>query len=491
MNFNEKLPSINPKVSKENKTRNTSTKSMIGLFSAILAGLIIYFLLTGGSIESGGLSSSARSLAAIFTVALVLWSTETLPVAVTSLLILVLMPIFGIYKDLKSSIVGFSSTVVFFVIASYILSIAVEKSGIGRRFALWLITKTGTKSKIAVLVFMIGCATTSSIMSDVPSSAIWMSLALPIMTKLNLKPGLSNFGKALMMGIPISALIGGIATPAGSSINILALSLLKSVGNINITFLQWMGFGIPMYLILTFAAWFIIVKLIPPEIDTIGDMKEFKVERNNLGRWNSREMKTAIIMVISFVLWIASSWMKHLDITQVAMIASIVMFLPGIKLLKWEEVEKSIGWNTVLMIGSVTCLGLASVDTGLSSWVVNNALSGISNMNIVWITVIISAFTVIIHLPIPINPAIIAAIIPPIITLAQSTGVNPAIYALPVAFTASCAFLLPLDAVVLITYSKGYYKMLDMFVPGIFISVVWVVVMTTLMMTLGPILGLT
>jgi sodium-dependent dicarboxylate transporter 2/3/5 len=74
--------------------------------------------------------------------------------------------------------------------------------------------------------------------------------------------------------------------------------------------------------------------------------------------------------------------------------------------------------------------------------------------------------------------------------LALSTGQNPALYALPVAFTASCAFLLPLDAVPLVTYGKGYYRMLDMFVPGAVVSLVWVVLITALLVVLGPVVGL-
>jgi sodium-dependent dicarboxylate transporter 2/3/5 len=76
------------------------------------------------------------------------------------------------------------------------------------------------------------------------------------------------------------------------------------------------------------------------------------------------------------------------------------------------------------------------------------------------------------------------------IVLGNNLGVNPAIYALPVIFTTSAAFLLPLDAVPLITYSKGYYKMFDMFIPGLIISIAWVIVMTGLLRILGPMLGL-
>ncbi|NTW71379.1 MAG: DASS family sodium-coupled anion symporter [Eubacteriaceae bacterium] len=472
------------------QTENKSTvkRSILGIVIAVIAGLLVYYLLPAGNADAGGLMASARSLAALFTAAIVLWAMESLPVAVTSLLILALMPLLGISKSLGSAVASFSSPVIFFIIASFVLSLAVEKSGLGRRFALMLINHTGTGSKTAIFVFMFGCATTSTFLSDVPSSVIWMTLSLPILNNLNLKPG-SNFGKAIMIGIPIAALIGGVATPAGSSINILALSLIKSIANIDITFFQWMGLGVPMYLIMIVIAWFVLITIIPPEIESIGEKAFFVKEQQELGKWSTREYKTAIIMMISMVLWVASSWIRTLDIVQIAIFAAVVMFLPGVSLVDWDDVHKYTGWNVVLLVGSVMCLGFASVDTGLSAWVVQNVLSGIGAFDVIWVTIILSAFTVIIHLPIPINPALIAAVIPPIIGLATSTGVNPALYCIPVAFTASCAFLLPLDTVILITYPKGYYKMLDMFVPGLIISVFWVLVMSGLTIALGPVLG--
>jgi sodium-dependent dicarboxylate transporter 2/3/5 len=90
----------------------------------------------------------------------------------------------------------------------------------------------------------------------------------------------------------------------------------------------------------------------------------------------------------------------------------------------------------------------------------------------------------------PIAPIINAVMIPPIMVLGQQAGVNPVLYALPVIFTASCAMLLPLDAVPLVTYSKGYYKFFDMFKPGLVISIVWVILMTVLMLLIGPRIGL-
>ena len=142
------------------------------------------------------------------------------------------------------------------------------------------------------------------------------------------------------------------------------------------------------------------------------------------------------------------------------------------------------------MIGAVTSLGAACTRTGLAKYVVDSTMGGLTELSMIAVIFVICAFTVAIHLVVPINPAIIAAVIPPIIILGNTAGVNPAMYALPVVFTTSAAFLLPLDAVPLVTYGKGYYKMWDMFVPGLIISAIWVVVMTVLLRVLGPMLGL-
>ena len=86
-------------------------------------------------------------------------------------------------------------------------------------------------------------------------------------------------------------------------------------------------------------------------------------------------------------------------------------------------------------------------------------------------------------------------LIPPVaaLALAPVSGQalhNPIWFALPVAFMASCAFLLPLDAVCLLTYSKRYYRMHDMLLPGSLISVCWVIIMTVVMLVMAPLVGL-
>jgi len=490
-------PIENKKLDVEKKIflSNTRIKSLLGILVAIFGALLVYYLLSAITVEHGSasdprvLSKAGRGLAAIFIAALVLWSTEAIPIALTSLLMVVLPPILKVVTSISGAAVGYTSPVVFFVIGAYCIAFAVVQSGAGQRFALWLFTRSGTNSKRAVFSSMVGTAAISALVSDVPACAIFMALSLPILTKINAQPGSSKMGKAMMIGIPIAALIGGVATPAGSSINLLGIDLLHTAAGIDVTFLQWMSIGVPMVVILIPFAWWVLIKVFPPEIESIGDINEFKTELKSMGSLKTKEKKVIVILCILFVLWILGSWVKQLDVATVSICGAMVMFFPGINLLTWRDVEKFIGWETVLMIGSVISLGLMATETGLSTWMVKNTLGGITGWNIVLLVASISAFTVILHLPLPIAPTINAVLIPAMVVLAKDAGANPAIFALPVAFTASCAFLLPLDAVPLVTYSKGYYRMFDMLIPGTLISVLWVILMTLLMLTIGPMIG--
>jgi sodium-dependent dicarboxylate transporter 2/3/5 len=221
---------------------------------------------------------------------------------------------------------------------------------------------------------------------------------------------------------------------------------------------------------------------------------EIRRELRQLGPISVNEWKVIIIMTVMLVLWMLGTWWPaspYMNVYTVALCGAILMFLPGIRLFNWKEAQAATGWETLLLIGGITSLGSASSSTGLAKWLAGISFGGLEGWSVVGIMLLISAFTVVIHLMLPIAPVINAVIIPPIMIIASAAGHNGALYALPVVFTASCAFLLPLDAVPLVTYSKGYYRFYDMFLPGLVISIIWVFVMTAAMIWIGRgILGL-
>ena len=269
----------------------------------------------------------------------------------------------------------------------------------------------------------------------------------------------------------------------------LGLFFIEKFGGVRVPFLHWMAIGLPMVIVLVPIAAFILLRFYPPETEQVSGI-DFAAELAAMGRLSTGELKMLAIMTTMLALWIASTWLPQIDIVIVGVFGAVAMFLPGMGLFRsWKEVERATAWEILLMIGGVTALGAASSSSGLASWVVEGALGGLHDWPVFAVLALISAFIVVVHLVIPINPALVAAMIPPIALLATSSGQHPALYGVPVVITASCAFLLPLDAVTLVTYSKGYYRMFDMFLPGLVLSVIWVVLLTILVLLIGPFLG--
>ena len=92
-----------------------------------------------------------------------------------------------------------------------------------------------------------------------------------------------------------------------------------------------------------------------------------------------------LILTTMVVLWVMSTWVPELNVVLVSLVGAIAMFLPGMHLFSWKEVERGIGWEALLMVGGVTALGAASVETGLAQWLVEGSLGGIENWSTVGI----------------------------------------------------------------------------------------------------------
>ena len=226
------------------------------------------------------------AVAAIFAVCLILWVTEAVPIAVTALLAIVLQPLFGV-SPLPAAATAFISPVFFFVLVMFVIAQVFTNTGLDRRFAYWLLAKAGGSTRRTVLLFMVGTAALSTVVSDVPCCAVFMAVALGLFDKMGLQAGTSHFAKCLMIGIPIASLIGGVGTPAGSSVNILGQTFIERYGQVRVPFVHWMAIGIPMVIVLVPVAAAVILWFYPPELDRVEGV-DFRVELDTMGPLDRR-----------------------------------------------------------------------------------------------------------------------------------------------------------------------------------------------------------
>ena len=453
----------------------------------LIASFIIYFIITALPVPEGLTPVGLKSIA-LMVVAVIAWIVEIIPIAVSSLVLLFLQHIIGTEK-MGPAVQNFASPTVLFVLSSFFLAAALSASGLSKRISMKITMMSGGNPQKAIFFLMAATAFLSTCISDVPAAAAFAPIGLALLDKNNCKLGSSNFAKAMMIGIPFASLIGGVATPAGSSLNVLSLSLLKSTSQIDIGFAQWAAVGIPVVIVTIPFAWKIITMVFPPEMDKLVGMEDVHKEYKELGPISKNEIKFMVIMALMLITWFTETIHKT-PLPISATLGAALFFMPGINLLTWDTAKNRVGWDTILLIGAASSLGTTLWNSGAATWLATSALSGIQGASSLVVILFVVVFTILIHLLVPVNPAIVSVMVPTLAAFAVTLGMNPAFLVIPMGFTVSAAFLLPLDPVPLITYSSGHYKMGDYFKAGVPVCVLWTIVMTIAMMVLARPLGL-
>jgi sodium-dependent dicarboxylate transporter 2/3/5 len=164
-----------------------------------------------------------------------------------------------------------------------------------------------------------------------------------------------NFGRSLMIATAFGPLIGGIATPAGTAANIVAIAQLKQLAGVDISFWRWMLLGAPASLLMIPFAWWILRWLFPPEIDRLPISGEtIRGRMRELGPLRPAESRTLLVFSAVVALWLLSSC-GAAAASRAARGSGragrgVALFLPGIRVLTWKQAEAQVDWGGLMMI---------------------------------------------------------------------------------------------------------------------------------------------
>lgn len=395
----------------------------------------------------------------IMIIFLIILLCEVIPITLACILTLGLMPVLGMTNDFNTALSGFSNQVVFFILASFGIAAALMKVPISKRILRFLLLKFGKNSKLLVFVFMICTALVSSVISNVPTCAVFIAITSEFM-KLLSEEERKQTGKTFMIGIPVASMIGGIMTPAGSSINLLAISLLENSTDSGITFVQWMSFGIPIVIIFLPLAWFVLVKVFPPAEIEKSKINNFVNKMQISSNFNNDEKRALLIFSVIFILWLSSSWIRSINIMVVSLLGCGVLCLPKIGVLSSKEFMENVSWDAVFLVGTVLSLGSALVRNGVSDKMIDLIPEMGENHILILAGIALATFLLLVF--IPVAPSLITIFTPIVIHIAISSNIDPGLAVMLCAMCAGNCYLFPLDTVCLLSYSQGYYKMFEM-----------------------------
>jgi len=468
-----------------------------GLFLGPLCFVIIYFF---GHFE--GLSQEGKTTLAATVWIAFWWITEAIPMAATALLPIVLFPLFG-GIDLATTTAAYGHKYVFLYMGGFMIAIAIEKWKLHKRIALQIILLMGADLRRILLGFMVATAFLSMWISNTATAVMMLPIGMAIIKQLKDNPSTPEdenltFGKALMLAIAYSASIGGIATLIGTPPNLVLAGVLQSTYQYEISFLQWMLFGLPVASILLLISWYYLTHIAFRFQSTafVEGRTEVKRMQKALGKISFEEKLVGVVFGFTAFCWISRSLflqvlLPALDDTIIALFFSLLLFIlptksKGQRILDWKEAVQ-LPWGIILLFGGGMALAKGFETTGLAAWLGHQMTTFEGWPLFVALIVLITAVNFLTE--ITSNLATTAMLLPVLAPLALEIGVHPFGLMVGAAVAASCAFMLPVatppNAVV---FGAGYLRIPDMVSRGLALNLVSIIIISIAVYILLPFL---
>ena len=448
----------------------------IALFAGpILAGLAALLL------SSMGYSGAIAVTGMVATWCVVWWIFEPVPIPVTSLLPLAVLPLFGVLTPAEVG-AAYGSPLILLLLGGFILSRAMESSGAHRRVALNMMRLFGaTSDRRLVFGFMAAAAVLSMWISNTATTLMLFPVAMAILEKVR---G-DTLAIPLLLGMAYAASVGGIATPIGTPPNLVFMQVFKETTGGEVTFTQWMGWGLPVVLVMVPVMGLWLTRNLRGSSD---------VDLPESGAWRPEEKRVMAVFALTALAWITRTepfggWRAWLDLptandASVAMLAVILMFVipsgrgRGERLLTWEQAV-TIPWGVLILFSGGICLAKGFVSSGLST-VLGDWLASLSYLPL-WALIGMICLVVTFLTETTSNVASTTLLMPILAAAGISAGIPPEVLMVPAAMTASCAFMLPVaTAPNTVVYGSGRIPVERMAREGFALNMLGVLVVATI-----------
>ncbi len=322
---------------------------------------------------AAGFLQANVAMLAIFVAALILWVTEAVPNYQTSLMVIAALVLTGVLKEVDA-FHQLGHKVMWLNILSFVLASMLVKTRVAKRFALWLIVRFGKHASSVFLSFIaINLVLSAFISATTAKAAILLPIFMVIAAIYGARGGQNknNFGRNLVLQNLFQINMGASGFITGSGANLLAGAMIAgAIGASDFYYSDWLVAALPLALLLILIGWIVGTRIIfpvrgeenLPQIE--GGMDYLRRELASMGKPSFEEIQATLIFIIVLALW-ATDRYHGISKTMVALLAAIVALLPGIGIVKWNDVD--IPWHLMLFSAGAYTIGAGLAATDLAA----------------------------------------------------------------------------------------------------------------------------
>lgn len=424
--------------------------------------------------------------AVLFTLffAICLWVSEAIPAFSVSVLILgllvVIMGTSGAGTPMRY-VQTWSSSVIWLFLGGFFLAEGMKKTKLDMLVLRNVLPWFGNSPSIVLLGLMMITAIMSMLMSNTATTAMMIATMSPLFSGLSER---QQFSKAILLGIPSAASVGGMGTIIGTVPNAIAVGALANAGY-TVSFVDWLIIGMPLAIVLLLVFWWVLVKKYQVNQQDSLDFAFLQAALSEEPSDKELLHRTIVLITLAVTLfcWFASD-LIGVPVAAAAGIPIVVFAITGV--MDAKDI-RGLSWETLMLVAGGLALGLAIEDQKIAVHFVDQ----LSKLNVSFycllgvfavLTMLLSNFMS--------HTAATTILVPVGLSLLPLFGntVNPLILPLVIALSSSCALFLPVSTPPnAIAFSTGLIRQSEFRLGGTIIgllgpilSILWVLVVINL-----------
>lgn len=472
---------------------------MLQVVVSIIIAACLYFIIPNDNPQ-------APIMGAIIGIMACFWVLEVVPIPITSLLPIILFPLFNI-MDVKTTGLFYGKEIIFLFLGGLMLAQGIQETNLHKRIALNIVNLIGSKPSHIILGFMITTGFLSMWISNTASVMVMMPIAISIIEQIKDEdqdnPVIPKLAIALMLCIAYSADIGGMATIIGTPPNMVFIEMYHDFfpNMPQMGFANWMLFGLPIAIFFTFFGWLLLTKVIykMPKISLLNNANIISNQLISLGKVRRDEVAAGMIFLSAALLWITGSdlslsddfvikgWRTRLDIpfvsdAAIAIGTSFLLFIIPSKdrfnetIVTWKKVHQ-LPWGVLLLFGGGFAIAGGFQASGLDD-VIGDLFNHITVEStfalIITVSLILTFLTEFTS-----NTATTNLVLPILAKASAVMGIDPRYLMIPATLSASCAFMMPVASPTqAIIFGSGYVKIPQMIRAGILFNLLGVFIVS-------------
>ena len=435
------------------------------------------------------LDPQAQHAIAISLFMILAWATEVLDHGLTGLIGCYLFWTLGVV-EFNVAFSGFANDTPWFLMGAILFGTMAAKSGLAKRLAYMVTLRIGTTySRLLLAMILSDFLLTLLVPSGMARVTIMAAVAIGLIGAFGLGIG-SNVGRGMFLILTYTASVFDKTIIAGAAA-ITGRGIIESVGGVEVLWSQWLVAYLPIDVVTILAAWWLTLKMYPPECASLpGGIQFLKDELQKAGPWSMLEKKCLALMLGAIVMW-ATDFIHHISPSMIGLGIGLLSVLPFMRILGIDDLKKL---NFLQLFFVAAAIGMGNVLSATKGLAVltNTVFAGLEPLlnDSFWAPLTLYWTGFVYHFFLASEISMLATSTPLLMEFAKEHGLSALKLGMLWVFASSGKMFVYQSAVLMVGYGYGYFRAKDIMWMGLLMSVVDSVVLLALVPFYWPLIGI-